>query len=185
MKYIVCIGLVLSTVLGACKTTGLSNHNGNNQQPKTYQVSGTITFTGDYCGGAHPSEEMLKQFRVPAPNIGKVLHIRSGVTNNLNSTILYTLVTDSLGQFSVNLPPGDYCMIDDFRKDNSFFQSLFDSDNHLSVNDQKCVEDWLNSCFYSFTVSNADITNIQLNIHRICFVPESVPCVSYTGPYPP
>jgi hypothetical protein len=179
MKYILLSGLILGTLLGGCKTTSI----GNGNQTNMYQVSGTITYTSDYCGGAAPPEELLNQLKTPTPYMGKILHIRAAQTNDFSKPILHTLVTDSLGHFSVSLPPGNYCMIDDFRKDGSFVQTL-NKKNNLSTNNQQCVDDWLNSCLYSFTVTQANITNIQLNIHRICFVPEGVPCVSYDGPLP-
>lgn len=154
---------------------------------KTYTVSGNITYTSDYCGGAYPSESMLLRLATPSPYPEKVLYIRKASHNDLDQPILYTLITDSLGNFSADLPTGNYCLIDEFRKDRTLLDKLNnkDSTNYLRVPDPKCLDDWFNNCLYGFTVSNYPIMTIQLNVHRACFRPEGVPCISYIGPMPP
>lgn len=173
----------------ACKFSRVTNNNTDSIHKKTFQLSGNITFTSDYCGGARPSENMLERLATPTPYQGKVFYIRSGERNNLNSPILYTVVTDSTGHYSVSLPPGNYCMIDEFRKDTSFILDVYKRDptlqpNYLVVHDKECLQNWFNSCFYGFTILDTDVSNINFNIHRSCFRPEGVPCIDYNGPLP-
>ena len=178
--------IYLMLLLVSCKTTTDVSHHGN-ANVKTYRVSGNITYSSDYCGGAYPSEAMLLQLANPTPYSGKVLFIRRTKTNDLSQPILYTLISDSLGNFSIDLPPGNYCLIDEFRKDRAIFEKVYskDSTNYLRVPDPQCLDDWFNSCLYGFTVSDYSISTIQINIHRTCFRPEGIPCISYTGPMPP
>ena len=180
------IGLVL-VVMIACKISGTNKNNTSNPHKKTYQLSGNITYTSDYCGGAYPSNNMLQRLATPAPYPGKVFYIRQAERNDMNSPILYTIVTDSTGHYSINLPPGNYCMIDEFRKDTAFIADVYKVDpyNYLQVNDKKCLEDWFNSCFYGFSIKDSNFVHADFNIHRSCFRPEGVPCISYIGPMPP
>ncbi len=157
------------------------------EHKKSYQVSGTITYTSNYCGGARPPETLLEQMATPTPYPGKVLHIRKGNTNDLSSLIIKTIVTDSLGKFSLSVEPGNYCIIDDYRKDASFVDLMLHpaDDSYLKVEDPGCLKEWLNICLCSITVTDQNIQDIQINIHRACFRPEGVPCINYTGPLPP
>jgi hypothetical protein len=154
---------------------------------KTYQISGTVTYTSNYCGGARPSETLLQQLAIPTPYPGKQIHFRKGNSNDLSSLIIKTIVTDSLGKFTLQLEPGKYCIIDDYRKDRSFVDSMLHQadDSYLKVQDPQCINDWLSTCLYSLTVKDQNLMDIQINIHRECFRPEGVPCINYTGPLPP
>ncbi len=185
-KFILYYILLLVLVFAACKIAGGTTTDGIHHQNKTFRLSGNVTYTSDYCGGAEPPETLLQELAKPRPYAGKKFYIRGGETNNLKSKILYTVVTDSLGNYSINLPVGNYCMIDEYRKDSTFIGALLNNtpESGLYVTDKQCVKDWFNSCFYGFKISTGDISNINFNIHRDCFRPEGIPCVAYTGPLP-
>lgn len=185
-KFVLYYILLLMVFIAACKISGADNNNRGNKHNNTFQLSGNITFTSDYCGGAKPPKDLLEGLATPTPYLGKVFYIRSGERNDVTSPVLYTVISDSLGHYSVNLQPGNYCMIDEFRKDTSFMFDVYkkDPNNFLVVHDKKCLENWFNSCFNGFTISNADISNVNFNIHRSCFRPEGVPCIDYDGPLP-
>ncbi len=186
VKFIGCYIFCWMIVLSACKMKGETTEGANNPHKKTYKLSGKVTSTSDYCGGAEPPPELLDQLATPIPYQGKTFYIKAGTMNNINAPILYTVVTDTGGNYSVQLPPGKYCMIDKFRADTSFLRSLLKNDpnSNLKVGDKKCLQDWFNSCFYAFSISDSNLTNVNFHVHRPCFTPEGVPCVGYSGPLP-
>lgn len=181
--YLLGIGLMLL----ACKSSGNTENNGSNQNKKTFRLSGNVTYTSDYCGGVQPPNSLLEQLATPTPYAGKTFYLRAGEKNNLQKPILYTVITDTLGNYAIDLPIGNYCMIDEFRKDSSFMKAVYKEDpyNYLQVNDQECLQNWFNGCYYNVAIKNTDISNVNFNFHRPCFRPEEVPCISYIGPMPP
>jgi hypothetical protein len=151
---------------------------------KQYTVAGIITQTRAYCGGARPSEEMMKAYNTPKAWIGKKLYIRSGAENSTKRKVLHEITADSTGHFSVKLPPGIYCIIEKeqlkklnteaFRKKKSEYLKL----------DEDCLKQWWGKCYTSFEVKDADKTDLIINFHIPCFT-QGVPCMRYTGPLPP
>ena len=79
---------------------------------KMYILTGTITQTTQYCGGAQPAQEMLNDLEKPQPLADKILWIRSGKANNLSKPLLKTK-SDSYGNFTIILPAGKYCIIEE------------------------------------------------------------------------
>src|SRR4051812_11044433 len=73
-------------------------------------VSGKVTQTSSYCGGARPSEEMMEQYNKPKPYAGKIFYVRKGKENNKKAVVL-KFISDSAGNFSFQLPAGSYCII--------------------------------------------------------------------------
>lgn len=177
--------LLFGLLLVACK---ISTDISSNKPKKLFKVSGTVTYTSDYCGGAPPSEDLIIQLSTPQPYPGKQLFIRSGSMNDVQNTVLHNITTDENGYFELELPPGEYCMVDEYRLNRDFIKRLYSTTNPLEnivPGDSTCIEDWFNSCLINITVSESDIDSLDFNISRPCFRPEGVPCLMYTGPYPP
>lgn len=185
-KFVLYYIVLLILIMTACKVSEKDSNDLGRHRKKTFKLSGKITYTSDYCGGPPPSSIILDRLAIPSPYLGKTFYIRAGERNNLSSPILCTFVTDSLGNYSIELPQGNYCIIDEFRKDTSFMTDIYKVDpyNYIHVENSECLKEWFNSCFYGFAISNHNITNVNFNIHRICFRPEGVPCISYNGPIP-
>lgn len=176
------IGLFTCFMLSSgCKTT---KETVSTESP-LYKVTGSIYVTSDYCGGARPTEEMLDKLKTPKPYVGKKIYIRKGVVNTVDSPILYALVTDDEGKFTAQLPAGNYVIIDEYRINNGFTDSLFANTlQNIRTNDPACIKQWFNDGLAKFKVDKADQTLPQLNIHQQCFRPDGVPCLMYTGELP-
>lgn len=153
---------------------------------KKYTVSGVITGTSGYCGGAAPSDEMLADLATPKPIANKKIYIKKGVINSLNSKVLMTLTADSAGKFHTTLPPGKYIIVDENKKDRTYYNSLLKNHNKQTENfdavDSVCLKEWFAKPDFIFEVKNAGILIPGINYHKECF---NLPCVQFRGPYPP
>jgi hypothetical protein len=151
---------------------------------KGFAISGHITQTHAYCGGARPSEEMLKSYTTPKPFPGKKLYIRSGTENSLKKKVLREVIADSAGHFSLRLPPGTYCIIQEEqvkKLDPEHFRQK--ANKNLKLNEE-CLKQWWDKCFMTFEVKDADKSDLNINFYIPCFT-EGIPCMQYTGPMPP
>lgn len=151
---------------------------------KTFRVSGEIKYSESYCGGARPTDAMLEELARLKPYEGKELYVIKGTKNEENKTICDTIISDSEGKFELNLPAGEYCIIQSAQLDKKVFNYCDNKNDEIEA-DRKCLEAWWPTCFYSFSVNESPIDSIQLIFHRPCFLPEGIPCLNYTGPMPP
>lgn len=183
------IYLVILMFLVSCATF----HGDNNEhsvkdedknETKSFPVSGTIFYSESYCGGARPTDEMYLEITRERPYAGKKMYLLKGNKNEENKSIYDSIVPDSEGNFKLDLPPGEYCLIQSIQRDKKVFAYCENTKDEIEA-DRKCMEDWWSACFYSFTVSDKPIENIKLNFYRPCFLPEGIPCLSYNGPMPP
>jgi hypothetical protein len=76
----------------------------NAQSRKKIKITGEVTFTGLYKGGARPTEEMLQKCCTPKAWSNKKLYLKK----NYYSKALYTLQTDSSGKFKSCVREGVY-----------------------------------------------------------------------------
>jgi hypothetical protein len=148
-----------------------------------YKVSGTITQTHAYCGGARPPKELMDNLTKPSPFPGKKVYIRSGTENSLDKPVIRELIADTGGRFSLLLPSGTYCIIQEEQVktlDTDFFRKKLTSYHKL---DEACLKQWWSKCLMTFEVGATDKTDLNINFHFPCFT-NGVPCVTYTGPLP-
>lgn len=154
---------------------------------KEYSVSGFVTHSNSYCGGARPSDEMLREITTPKPLTNVTYHVRKGTINNVNEKVVLSFTTDAEGKFEFKLPPGEYVIIGGNRLDSVYVKSVFkkfekESESY-SAADMNCLNKWLSESLFQFKIGSDKIENINWDIHQACFT--SDPCVHYKGPYPP
>ena len=77
----------------------------------TQTISGTITTSGSYCGGVAPSKEILQKAQAKRPVGGFMVYVKKGTKNNLLSCIVDSTRTDSNGNYSFDLKPGKYILL--------------------------------------------------------------------------
>lgn len=175
---IICLFLV-----AASQSAMAATYNFFNKVPidtaKKYRITGVITQTSSYCGGAAPPEQLLKKLATPAPYPGKKFYIRAGKVNSATGKIIVSFVTDENGLFSLKLAPGIYSMIVEEQLKPIDIKQL--EAPQLKA-DEKCLKDWWAKPFYLLVVKNRDISNLSFNIHHACFVEHDVPCLQYIGP---
>jgi hypothetical protein len=152
------------------------------------KVSGTVTQTFSYCGGARPSNEMLAKLNEPKPFANKVLFILKGNSNDFNSMNYIQISSDSLGNFSVSLEPGEYCLVDEFKHHKSNFDDILkkyekETTNYSAV-DPDCLKNWFNTPDLVFTVAKTGNKDLSIVYHHPCSW-HAIPCVNYRGPLPP
>lgn len=167
----------------AADTTSAVSDDAAPASKNLHSLSGVVTSTRSYCGGAAPSEAMLQKFRMPIPVSGMKFHLRKGNTNDLSAKIIGTCTTDAEGKFSIQLPDGEYCLINDERV-------RMPDEKQLTANTslhygEECQAEWILQCDASFVISGKDLTLDTLRYHERCFVSYLSPCIRYTGPMPP
>lgn len=148
-----------------------------------YTISGKVTQTNSYCGGAEPDPETLLACETPQKYPGKKFYIRKGDINSINSKIEFSFVTDDNGNFSFQLPPGTYSIILE-EQVNKVDMSKYQSNSSLIV-DKKCIDQWWKRPYYTLTISDKDISGLQFSFYHRCFVQTEIPCIQYDGPMPP
>jgi hypothetical protein len=72
--------------------------------PEKLQISFQITYTREYCGGARPDEEILKEFATEIPYANDIVYLVSA------DGIKHRLQTDETGKSFIEIPPGNYKM---------------------------------------------------------------------------
>jgi hypothetical protein len=174
MKFLILIVFALSFCIGKPK-------------PSKVNVEGKITYTESYCQGMRPTEEILAEKRRQKPLAGKKLYIRKGKVNFITTPIIAEVITDSAGIFKLNLPKGEYCLVADNKKDDSFYNSIINkhsrkTDFYGEVN-KECLDEWIKTPDLIFEVG-ATKTSISYNFHFPCEW-SKIPCTTYTGPLPP
>ena len=136
-----------------------------------------------HCGGARPPKELMDNLTKPSPFPGKKVYIRSGTENSLDKPVIRELIADTGGRFSLLLPSGTYCIIQEEQVktlDTDFFRKKLTSYHKL---DEECLKQWWGKCLMTFEIGTSDKTGMNINFHFPCFT-NGVPCVTYTGPLP-
>jgi hypothetical protein len=149
-----------------------------------YSVSGTITQTHSYCGGARPPDELLAKLQAPHPFPGKKIYFRKGDVNTVDIKTLKEAVSDSSSHFHVMLSPGTYCVIEEDQVkalDTVAYRKKY-ATKYLVVDDA-CLKEWWGKCLTTLVVEKADKKDLTLNFHIPCFT-QGIPCMKYTGPKP-
>jgi hypothetical protein len=185
MKFSFCLSLFLFCVLAGNVHASTVTPKAAKKTSKQKDVSGLITQTHAYCGGARPTEEVLKRLQTPAPFPGKKIYIRCGNENTTKKKIIRTVTADSTGHFSIKLPPGTYCIIQEEqvkKLDPDHFLKKETAELKLKKN---CLEKWWSTCYQTFEVKATDShVPLNVNFHFPCFT-EGIPCMQYSGPLPP
>ncbi len=151
-------------------------------ETKKITVSGTVSQTYSYCGGARPSDEMIAGLATPKPWPGKKFHIIKGDTNTVSHKVVLDFTSDAEGKFSFELEPGTYSIILD---DQLSPPDAKKYKTELINVDETCFNNWWAKPYYLLEVKEENIKDLNFNFHHRCFIGSDVPCLHYTGPYPP
>jgi len=99
---------------------------------KQENVSGSVTFSNHYCGGAKPSDEMMEGYRTQYPLKNSTILLKS--KNQKDKAI--KIKTDKEGNFNMPLDAGTY---------DYYMTESYNQDMNCSFN-SSCKK-WLNKCF--------------------------------------
>jgi hypothetical protein len=164
--------------LGSC--TQAQKRTKAKSQMIQYQVE--VTQTADYCGGAMPTEEILKSLQTPEPIPGKTIYIKTGRVNKQGKAILKQATTDNNGRFSIALKSGQsYVFVEDWKV--KPFQVPDNTD--MVTWDADCLKKRYEQGDYvlDLTKTPGKERIIRINYHQVCFYKPY--CGNYTGPIPP
>ena len=146
---------------------------------KKYSVSGKVTQTYSYCGGAAPSKQILDKLATPEVYTNKRFYIRAGKINSVKARIVKSFTTGNDGTFSIELEPGTYSIIleEQFHKIKA--GDYAKQNQHA---DEQCLQKWWKKPYYIIEIRDRNINNLVFNFHHNCFVSDDIPCLEYTGP---
>jgi hypothetical protein len=136
----------------------------------TRAVSGKVVETGDYCGGAAPTEQMLEWLRKEKLVPRKELFVRAG-TANRSSPIVLKFATDAEGNFRISLPPGDYCIIEESKKEPPKAPKASKGAWNGADSQPTCLQKWYGTCDKTLTVGQQDLKDVLIKFHRACHPP--------------
>jgi hypothetical protein len=148
-----------------------------------------ITQTSSYCGGVKPDPETITELKRPKPLANKILFIKKGEQNTFDSKILLEIISDSSGKVNIHLPPGKYFVVDELKKDTSFYNKLIKEyekeSTKCSAINKDCLKNWYVQPDFIFEIKE-EPNKFVVNFHKGCSWNE-VPynCCKYKGPYPP
>lgn len=146
-----------------------------------FHISGKVTRSFTYCGGANPPQEVLKSLAARVPFPDKKFHLRKGTVNSISAGILMSFISDSLGMFSFDLPPGTYSIILDEQAE-PLKVNKWERPN-LQI-DEKCLKEWWRKPYKILEVKNHDLVLPDFHFQQQCFIDFDIPCIMYTGPQP-
>lgn len=149
-----------------------------------YKVSGTLTQSSNYCGGAAPSPEQVAWYSTARPHRA-VIYLKEAAESHWGQPILDSVTTDENGYFEFWLEPGEYTLLTANQNDQNYLNSVLSCGNQYVLVDEECVRNWFAKGLFQVSVSNEFVENLNYNFYNACFVPYAIPCLQYSGPYPP
>ncbi len=149
----------------------------------TYSVCGKVMVTEPYCGGAQPEQGEYELLTAPRPYSGKVFYVRKGDTNSLKQPIVASFTINSTGNFCVQLPKGNYILLQKEQVKKLDTNKYRSSENYQVSQD--CLVNWWKTPYYKLKITNDHIQGLEFNFHHQCFVNSDIPCIGYFGPMPP
>ena len=171
-KLLFSIPVFILLIAFSCK----AKKNNSSQTEKTFTISGNILETHDYCGGAAPPEELQHPLPVGVPGIK--LYIKKGNTNSEKTKPFDSIVSGVNGAFSIQLPAGNYCLVEKEKTG----KCLVPQNDQSHIWDSVCFVNEFARCDYALEVKSNQ-KNLNLVFARHC--PWNRPCCDYHGPLPP
>lgn len=145
-------------------------------------IQGIVKFTYDYCGGAAPSDEMLKRLQTPRAISNYILYLKAGTKNN-DTPVLDSSNCNEQGQYNFKVKPGKYVILTVDQIKN--FSTKNYTSKYLQVDDEQCLKQWWENGLYKVTVGNEDVALADTILNQRCNGLGLIPCMSFTGPLPP
>lgn len=150
------------------------------------QLRGRITVSGNYCGGAAPTREMMEEARKPRPKADmRVIVNPTGPYKTDIDGEVWNSTSDAEGYWELKVYPGEYCLkIGEKAANNPVIPP---SQPGWVAVDAECYAKWLQTCDRTFRVDeegNVD-ANLDIHLYERCFISGFDPCSQYMGPKPP
>jgi hypothetical protein len=154
------------------------------EREESFAIKGTIYITSEHCGGAKPSDGLLETLKTPRPCEDKTIYVRRGTHNSTSLPVIAEAVSDSKGEFKLNLPVGTYCIVGEEKKDDVYFNQMVESyskkTNYYTAINIGCLKKWLRTPDVVFKVVGKKNQSVSFTYHQEC--PWYIPCAIYHGP---
>jgi hypothetical protein len=173
---------ILITVISICVFAATACKSKQLKPKDKVTVSGKVTQTSSYCGGARPTDELLEELATPRMYSGKKFHVIKGDTNVVTHQLILTFVTDENGNFSFELEPGTYSLLTDEQATEPDYKKYSTKDVGL---DESCFKSWWATPYYKLNIASTPLTHLNFNFTKRCFISHDIPCLRYRGPMPP
>lgn len=141
---------------------------------KLFRVSGIVYVSQKYCSGIRPPDAIREEAERYKPRSGVKVAFRLGKSNS-NSSIVASSVTNSNGQYMVQLPAGTYCMIVD---EQTGSRDLYrNSSGAVAESSTACFSKWWDECQSIITITNSNLENQDILLNQNCLVNSLCPCI--------
>lgn len=181
INFLIFISLLAASSQSAC--TKKNNLTNESKEVRTIEIF--VTKTGAWCGGMRPTEDMMQEIKSPKPLRQNTFYIKKGTVNSTNAPIFKTVTTDTAGLIQIDLPEGDYIIVNEDKKDKNTYDAYvtraskgFGGYKNFNL---ECYEEWFSKPDGLLHVSDSSLT-FKVNYSKRCWYS---PCMTYTGPYPP
>lgn len=158
--------LLLPVIAGVCCLAWTIN--AKPHPPKRCTVSGTLLLQHDFCNGTHTDVQHTYAAA------GTTLYVRKAGT----ATVLDSIVCDSTGKFNVQLAAGDYCFIEQWKRD----PIVMPVNTTYETWDTACYRSEYNTCDFHLHVSKSK-NDVAIVLTRHCA--STRPCCTFRGPTVP
>jgi len=147
----------------------------------TKGISILVTSTSAYCGGAAPTEFILKQLQLAQPIANfTLLFYRADAKLQKRRGQPQSATSDDNGLVQMNLKPLPaglvYCVVSEAKAGNL----VVPPDNEYNKYDKQCLQKQHSTCDLILTSDN---TTAKVNFPSYCSW--GTPCIHFTGPLPP
>jgi hypothetical protein len=151
----------------------------NRKGKQRFLVTGSIMETVSYCGGAQPTQRILDSLNKPKGIPFGKLFVKQGLKNIEGAKIIRRITADANGNFSVYLPAGKYCLVEEW-KSKPFKLPLKDAKHTI---DSSCYRNLYNTGDFTLEIKNKAIHHARFVFHRTCSYNQ--PCITFHGNLPP
>ena len=161
---------LLAAAFVALSFAGIARADGATERGRAGSVTvhGRALRAGSWCGGAATTPQMMERYK-PRPTTAR-FEVLPGKTGSSAAPVV-TFNPDANGEFSLSLPPGDYCVMEPGKTDKP-------KANYGQWVDAACMATWKKTCSVVWHVESKD-TNVTFTLSDPCFGP------CYRGPWPP
>lgn len=83
----------------------------NSSETKTQTINGHVENNSEYIGGANPPDFILENLEIYHPSANHHFYVRNLANYAPFTPFVATFTTDSNGNYSINLPIGNYAII--------------------------------------------------------------------------
>jgi hypothetical protein len=147
------------------------------EEKDKFHVKGTIQLISAHCGGAAPTPDMRARERLPYAQPFTTVYFRDGNANYENKTILDSVTSDSVGNFSIDLAKGTYCIVEKYKT----YPFKYPDDKEATW-DTACYRNNFQRCDFVLDVTK-NIDSVKIILAHNCIWRN--PCVkNYHGPRP-